>query len=96
VGVCLPKGTDTRINSALDALDLILQVSRYLSRLVCNLASFGCTAFNAVIYFVSQSGNCFFAGHRRAEYHNCGSDQSSDAKCGYRFHVVFLRFLRDT
>ena len=89
---CLLEGTDTSINGILDALDLILQLSRYFSRLAGNPTSFGRTALYAVIYSVSQACNRFFAGFRREQDGNCCSDESSNAKCGYRFHVMHIRF----
>ena len=89
---CLLKGTDTSIKGALDALDLILQHSRYFIRLAGNLTSFGRTAFDAVIHSVSQICKHFFAGFWREQDDNRSSDQSSNAKCGYRFHVMHLRF----
>jgi hypothetical protein len=71
---CLLKSAHTRINGATDLLDLIVQIGRNISRLTGNLKDFGRSASDAVSYSrCEQNGNC------------C-SNESSNAKCGYRFH----------
>jgi hypothetical protein len=89
----LLKGTDARIYGVLDALDLILQPSRYIVCLAGYLTSFGRSAFDAVIHAVSQMCQRFLSGFRREQDGNCRSDQSSHAKCGYRLHVMHLLFI---
>src|ERR1700680_567352 len=84
---CILKRTDTSLNGAPDALNLILQISRRYSRLAGNLTSFGRTAFYAAICDVCQICKRFFTGFRSEQDANCCSDQSSNAKCCYRLHV---------